>query len=77
MPLVKKLTRVRNSAGLVIDRAVLKQLDLDVGAEVEVAVRENEIVITPHRYATDQEARAAGRKVFTERRRLMERLAKR
>jgi antitoxin component of MazEF toxin-antitoxin module len=77
MPLVKKLTRVGNSAGLVLDRAVLKQVDLEVGAEVEVAVRENEIVITPHRYATDAEARAAGRKVFTERRRLMERLSKR
>ena len=77
MPLVKKLTRVGNSAGLVIDRAVLKQLDLDIGAEVEVAVRENEIVITPHRYATNEEAGAAGRKVFSQRRSLMERLSRR
>ena len=77
MPLVKKLTRVGNSAGLVLDRAVLKQLDLDVGSEVEIAVKEKTIVITPHRYATNEEARAAGRKVFAERKRLMEQLAKR
>lgn len=77
MPLVKKLTRVGNSAGLVLDRAVLKQLDLDVGAEVEIAINDRTIVITPHRHATDEEARAAGQRVFRERRRLMERLAKR
>jgi antitoxin component of MazEF toxin-antitoxin module len=77
MPLVKKLTRVGNSAGLVLDRAVLKQLDLEVGSEVEIAIKEKSIVITAHRYATKEEARAAGHKVFTERRRLMEQLANR
>jgi antitoxin component of MazEF toxin-antitoxin module len=77
MPLVKKLTRIGNSAGLVLEQAVLKQLDLEVGSEVEIAVKEKSIVITPRRYATNEEARAAGRKVFTERKRLMEQLAKR
>lgn len=77
MPLVKKLTRVGNSAGLVLDQALLKQVDLEIGAEVEVAVHDKSIVITPHRYATDEESRVAMRQVIRERRKLMELLAKR
>lgn len=76
MPYVKRLTPIGNSTGLVIDRPFLQQLDLAPDAEVEVSIENNAIVIRPHRYATDEEGRAAGRKVFAQRGKLMERLAK-
>ncbi|MBE3123369.1 MAG: AbrB/MazE/SpoVT family DNA-binding domain-containing protein [Planctomycetes bacterium] len=76
MPFVKKLARFGNSSAVVIDQPFLKQLDLRPGSEVEVSLESNAIVIRPHRYATDRETRAAGRKVLRGRRALMERLAK-
>ena len=77
MPLVKRLTRIGTSSGIILDRAVLKQVDLEPDAEVEVAVEGNRIVITAHRYATGEEFAAAKRKVFAANRRSLERLAKR
>ncbi len=76
MPLIKKLSRVGNSSAVVIDKPLLKQIDLEPDGEVEISVERDRIVIRPHRYATDDEVRAAGAKVLRERRRLMERLAK-
>jgi antitoxin component of MazEF toxin-antitoxin module len=76
MPFVKKLARFGNSSAVVIDRPFLRQLDLGPDAEVEVSLESDAIVIRPHRYATDKQARAAGRKVLRGRRGLMERLAK-
>jgi antitoxin component of MazEF toxin-antitoxin module len=76
MPLVKKLTRMGNSTGLILDRPILQQVDIEPDAEVEVSVENNSIVIRPHRYASDEKARAAGRKVIQNRRRLLERLSK-
>jgi antitoxin component of MazEF toxin-antitoxin module len=76
MPLVKKLTRMGNSTGVILDRPILQQVDIEPDAEVEVSVENNSIVIRPHRYASDKQARAAGRKVIQNRRRLLERLSK-
>ena len=76
MPLIKKLSRVGNSSAVVIDKPLLKQIDLEPDGEVEISVDRDQIVIRPHRYAADDEVRAAGAKVLRERRRLMERLAK-
>lgn len=76
MPFVKRLTRIGNSAGLVLDQPFLRQLDLTTESEVEVTIENNAIVVKPHRYATPEEGRAAGRKVFEQRRKAMERLAK-
>ena len=76
MPFVKKLARFGNSSAVVIDRPFLKQLDLQPDGEVEVSLESNAIVIRPHRYTSDKEARAAGRRVLRGRRALMERLAK-
>jgi len=76
MPLVKRLTRIGTSSGVILDRAVLKQVDLEPEAEVEVAVEGKRIVITAHRHATGAEFGAAKRKVFAANRRSLERLAK-
>jgi len=76
MPLVKKLVRVGDSTAVILDRTILQQVDIEPESEVEVSVEGNAIVIRPHRYANDGEARAAGRKVIRKRRRLLERLSK-
>lgn len=75
MPLVKRLTRIGTSSGVILDRAVLKQVDLEPDAEVEVAVEGKRIVITAHRYASEADFEAAKRKVFAANRRSLERLA--
>lgn len=76
MPFVKKLTKMGNSTGVILDRPILQQVDIEPDAEVEVSVENNAIVIRPHRYASDDDARAAGRKVIQNRRRLLDRLSK-
>jgi len=57
-------------------RSLDLQVDIEPDAEVEVSVENNAIVIRAHRYASDDDARAAGRKVVRNRRRLLERLSK-
>jgi antitoxin component of MazEF toxin-antitoxin module len=77
MPLVKRLTRIGTSRGVILDRAVLKQVDLEPDAEVEVAVEGKRIIISAHRYATAAEFARAKRKVLASNRTSLERLAKR
>ena len=76
MPFVKKLSRLGNSTGLILDRPILQQVDIEPDSEVEVSVENNAIVIRPHRYTSDDDARAAGRKLIQKRRHLLERLSK-
>lgn len=77
MALVKRVTRVGNSAGLTIDQAVMKQLGWEIDTEVEFTVDGEHLILSPHRFAKDEEARAAGERVIKQRRELIERLAKR
>jgi antitoxin component of MazEF toxin-antitoxin module len=77
MPLVKKLSKLGNSTAVVIDKPLLRQLDLDPEGEVELRVSDNALIITPHRYASNDEFGAAKSRVMQRRRKLMERLAKR
>ena len=76
MPFVKKLIRVGDSTGVVLDREILRQAGVEPDAAVEVSVEDNAIVIRPSRYASDDDTRAAGRNVVRNRRRLLERLSK-
>jgi len=73
--LVKRI-RVGDSTALVLDLSTLRHVDIEPDSEVEVSVEGNAIVIRPHRYASDDDARFAGRKVIRNRRRLLERLSK-
>ena len=69
MPLTKRFTRIGNSFGLIFDQPILKQADMDPETgEVEISVENKTIVLRPHRYATDANARAAGRAVIQKRR---------
>ena len=76
MPLVKKLARVGDSAGVILDPEILRQVDIETDSEVEISVEDGAIVIRPSRYASDDDTRAAGRNVIRNRRRLLERLSK-
>ena len=76
MPLVKKLTRVGDATGVILDPEILRQVDIEPDSEVEISVEDSAIVIRPSRYASDDDTRAAGRNVIRNRRRLLERLSK-
>ncbi len=76
MALTKKVTRVGNSAGMTFDQPVMKQLEWEVGTQVDFKVRGRQLILTP-RDATNKEAGASGAKVVQNRRQLIERLAKR
>ena len=77
MPFVKQLSRLGNSTALIIDRPFLDQLNLAPGAEVEVSIERNALVIRPHRHATDEEFAASTRRVIRKRRGLLKKLANR
>lgn len=74
MPLIKKLTQFGNSFGIILDRPVLRQVDLTEESEVEISVQDGAIVIRPHRYASDADVKASARKMVSKHRRSLERL---
>jgi antitoxin component of MazEF toxin-antitoxin module len=76
MPLVTKLIRIGDATGVILDPAILQQADIERDSEVEVSVENDAIVIRPHRYANDDNALGAGRRIIRKRRRLLERLSK-
>jgi antitoxin component of MazEF toxin-antitoxin module len=76
MAYVKQLSKVGNSAALIIDRPFLDQLNLSVGAEVEVSVEKNSIVVRPHRYAEDTSVKASATRMLGKHRKSLERLAR-
>jgi antitoxin component of MazEF toxin-antitoxin module len=76
MPLVTKIVRVGDGTGIILDPAILRQVDIEPDSEVEVSVEGKAIVIRRHPYASDGDALAAGRKVIRNRRRLLARLSK-
>ncbi|HEY3131698.1 MAG TPA: AbrB/MazE/SpoVT family DNA-binding domain-containing protein [Acidobacteriota bacterium] len=76
MPLVKKLTRIGNSTGLILPQPVLDQVGLEANAEVELVVKGNSLTIRPLRHATDEEFSRAHLKVASRRKKLFQRLSK-
>jgi antitoxin component of MazEF toxin-antitoxin module len=77
MPVVKKLTNLGGSRGIVLPKPFLDQLALDENGELEIALEKGRIVLTPHRYATNAEFKSSADRVFEKRRGLVARLAKR
>lgn len=76
MPLVKKLIRVGDSSGVLLDPEILRQVGVEPDSEVEISVERKAIVIPSSRYANDADVRATSGKVIRNRRRLLERLSK-
>lgn len=77
MPVVKKLTNLGGSRGIVLPKPFLDQLALDENGELEITLETNRIVLTPHRYATKAEFTASADRVVAKRRGLLARLARR
>ena len=48
MPLVKPITKHGNSAGIILEQAILKLLGWDVGTEVVIQVTDDSIVLKRH-----------------------------
>ena len=77
MPLVKGIRKQGNSAGVILDPPILKQVGWEIGTEVEVHVLDGEkVLLTRHRYATDDEVTASADRMFNKHRKSLERLAK-
>jgi antitoxin component of MazEF toxin-antitoxin module len=47
--MIKRLQKIGNSSGLVIDRAILSLLKMDKDEEVEISINGKGITITPTR----------------------------
>jgi antitoxin component of MazEF toxin-antitoxin module len=77
VPLVKKLTNVGGSRAVLLPKPFLDQLALnDPQAEVELTVEADRIILTPHRYATDEKVAAAAKRMMAKHKKALERLAK-
>jgi len=76
MPLIKKISRIGNSQGVIIPQPVLDHLNWTDKTEVELKINGAELVISAHPYMDDADFKKAAKKVFSERKRLMNRLAK-
>jgi antitoxin component of MazEF toxin-antitoxin module len=78
-PLIKNITPIGNSKGIILPQSVLEQLGLEKGGQVELRIDGKSLLVVPipHRYATDAEFNAVKKRVFAEHHELNERLAKR
>ena len=76
--LIRKLSQIGNSKGLILPQTVLEMLNWDTDAEVELKIEGRKLTVTPcrRRYATDEETKSVADKVFSRHRRLMEKLSK-
>ena len=77
MATIKKLTLLGNSRAVILPKALLDQIDLGPEGEVEITLQDQAILIRPHRYASDSRAADAGRRIRTQRRKVMDDLATR
>jgi antitoxin component of MazEF toxin-antitoxin module len=73
---VKKLTRLGGSKAVVLPQAFIQQLDLDETEEVELTLTKVGVLVRPHRYATDDEAASASKRLAAKHRKALERLGR-
>ena len=75
--MIKRLRKVGNSNALILDRALMELIGLDAGGEVQLAVREGSLIVTPaHPRLPDKEKfEAALNRVVVQRRDVLRRLA--
>ena len=76
--IVRKLTQIGNSKGIIVPQTLLEMLEWNTEAEVELKIEGKKLIVSPsnRRDATPAEAKAVADKVFTKHRRLMEKLSK-
>jgi antitoxin component of MazEF toxin-antitoxin module len=76
MAVVKKLTRLGDSRAVVLPKPFLDQLALGEFGEVELTLEKDRIIVAPHRYATETEARGAAKRMIAKHGKALARLAK-
>jgi antitoxin component of MazEF toxin-antitoxin module len=64
MALIKRVSRIGNSAGLTFDQPVLKQVGWELGTEVELRVEGETIILTRYRYAEPNEVAASAKRMI-------------
>ncbi|MBI3540672.1 MAG: AbrB/MazE/SpoVT family DNA-binding domain-containing protein [Deltaproteobacteria bacterium] len=47
MALVKKLTKIGNSLGIILPTEILRVAGMDTDSEVEISVKDNEVLLRP------------------------------
>jgi antitoxin component of MazEF toxin-antitoxin module len=75
--MIKKLSKIGNSRGIIFDAALMEQAHLKEGDEVNVTVHEGgSITLTPMRRIIDAEsARASAKRILSKNRELFKRLS--
>ncbi len=78
MALIKKLTSIGNSKGIILPQTVLDQLEWEGDSEIELKIEGRKLILARARkkYATDEEFKAVAKKVLEKHGRLNEKLAK-
>ena len=76
--IVRKLSQIGNSKGIILPQTVLEMLNWDTDSEVELKIEGRKLIVTRcrRRHATADEAKAVADKVFAKHGRLMEKLSK-
>lgn len=73
---VKKLMRLGGSKAVVLPAVFLQQLDVSETDEVELTLTTDGVLISPHRYATRDEAADSRKRMIAKHRRSLERLGR-
>jgi antitoxin component of MazEF toxin-antitoxin module len=76
MPVVKRIVKLGDAQGVVLDTRVLRLANLAVGDEVEVSVDDGRIVLTPHRRAAEDSFQAAADRALARHGKALKRLAR-
>ena len=76
MALTKRLSRVGNSAGLTFDQPILKQVGWEIGTEVEIKVKGEQLILTPRRFASPIEVAQSAARMAAKHRKSLDKLGR-
>jgi antitoxin component of MazEF toxin-antitoxin module len=74
--MVKKLSRIGNSLGLILERPILELLNVDESTELEISTDGEMLTIRPVRSKHRARVRAAGKRMIAAHRGTLAKLAK-
>jgi antitoxin MazE len=76
MAMIKRLTAIGNSLGLIIERPILELLDIDKDTPLEVRTDGEVLIISPQRRSRSARLKAAAERVMDAHDETMRKLAK-
>ncbi len=74
--MVKKLTQLGNSLGILIDKPILDLLKITRDTPLEVSTDGERLILTPQKVAGPKEARRVGQRVMAKHAEVLRKLAK-